>query len=99
MDPQEIRKGMKVIVKKGLQRTHSLWTTDEHMHKMARSGSAFVVKDIREVLPNYGINTEWCIEVDGYYFSPEDLELYEPEGPSEVLMENIKKTVFDPKSL
>jgi hypothetical protein len=99
MEIQDARTGTRVIIKGDLFKTHHLWTASSEMHEMARTGKYFIVDRVVEMTPSSSPRKEFAVEVSGYYFAPEDLELYEPEGPKEVIMETIKEVKFDPASL
>lgn len=99
MRVEEIRQGMKVVVKTDLHDTDYLWTTSSEMYSMAKSGKPYIVDAVREMTPQHASHQEWVIEVNGFYFSPKDLQIYEEEGELEVCMETIKSVKFDPKSL
>jgi len=100
MEIEEIRKGTKVTIKQGLRKTDYLWSADSHMHYMARSGNYYKVENIVEMTPRYTTAPQqFAVKIDGYYFAPEDLELYEEEGPKEVIMKTVKEVKFDPASL
>jgi len=99
MEHDEIRPGMKVTVHADIQRTSAMWGSGATTHYMAGDNRGHNVDQVKSLIPRNSVEREWAVEVEGYWFAPEDLRPFEPPEPEEVEMKTSTKIKFDPATL
>lgn len=99
MEIQDIREGIEVTIDPELRETKHLWGISSEIRYMARGDRHYKVDRLLEMTPVNGNHLELAVEIDGLWFAPEDLELYEPNSPEEVFIPKGKVVKFNPASL